>query len=366
MFQPFGLSPYFTAGAAARAALGGALLGVTVLFKTQLNGGVLGISGATRGLCHQAPTAGRLAFVLGLVGGGFAAAVLLGGMEPLPPAAVASSALLALRARLLCGSFCVGLGTALANGCTSGHGLTGLARLSCRSWVSVPTFMCVALVAGTLTAASASLPPDTVAERAVPPVPLCAAVCLATACMLLVLALGAWALAPRLRQTLWAKPVAELVAGAAFGSGLVISSMTRPSKIAAFLDMGSGAWDPSLVFVMCGALLITTPFFQLMSFKGSKWQPLLQESYQLPPTNGAIDRSLVAGSVLFGLGWGLCSACPGPAWVIFAARFSLESCLLVVGMVAGMGAWAIGRYMMTNDVKECGLDQRLLESGDRK
>lgn len=358
MFQSFGLSPYFTADAAAHAALGGTLLGATVVFKTALTGSVLGISGATRGLCAQKPTAGRLAFVLGLAGSGLATARLLGGTEPLPVAATAS-ALLLLRARLLFGSFFIGVGSALANGCTSGHGLTGLARLSHRSWASVPTFMGVALLAGTLFGASAAMPPQAATEATVPGLAPCLATSVAAAGVLVLLALGAWA-KPELKREPWAKTASELVTGSVFGCGLMISSMARPSKVAAFLDLGSGAWDPSLAFVMGGALLITTPFFQLLSFKGCKWQPFLDDAYQLPPREGAVDKHLMVGSVLFGLGWSLCSACPGPIWVIFAARFSLESCLLLAGMLAGMRAWALGRHYLSSGEAACGLGQSLL------
>jgi len=117
----------------------------------------------------------------------------------------------------------------------------------------------------------------------------------------------------------------------------VISSMARPSKIAAFLDLGSGAWDPSLAFVMACALLLTFPCFQILERRTSPYTPLLGGTMGLPKTK-PVDLPLFLGSVLFGFGWGLCGICPGPLWVLLLARPSLEVVCAWLAMMVGMGA----------------------------
>lgn len=102
--------------------------------------------------------------------------------------------------------------------------------------------------------------------------------------------------------------IAALFLGVVFGVGLTVSQMVNPAKVIGFLDV-TGAWDPSLAFVMGGALLVTTPAFAL----ARRWRaPVFSTTFALP-TRSDIDGRLVGGSVLFGLGWGLAGFCPGPA-----------------------------------------------------
>lgn len=342
--QQFAISECFSLAAAATAASGGALLGATVAFKTGLNGGVLGVSGALRGTL-AGPTATRAAFILGMVLAGAVASRLCEGVfEPMPPAASEAASesdqLMPLRARLFAGSFLVGLGTAFGNGCTSGHGLTGLARLSLRSWVAVPLFMCTAALAATLLGTSAALPPDPHTEASAPAWQQAASLSAATVALLAALAAAAVGVAGLLGGAEGlAKSFAELLSGAAFGCGLAISTMVRPSKVAGFLDLGSGAWDPSLMFVMGGALCVTMPFFQIMERKAE--HPVLGGEFGLPPSSKPVDAQLIAGAVLFGLGWGTCGMCPGPMVVLLGANQSPEVLLSFLGLVTGMGVWVI-------------------------
>ena len=94
--------------------------------------------------------------------------------------------------------------------------------------------------------------------------------------------------------------------GILFGFGILISGMSNPTKVQNFFDV-TGTWDPSLAFVMGGALLVTIPGYQLL-FKRKK--PILSEKFNLP-TRKDIDSPLIFGSILFGIGWGISGYCPG-------------------------------------------------------
>ncbi len=121
-------------------------------------------------------------------------------------------------------------------------------------------------------------------------------------------------------------------AGVLFAVGLALGGMTQPQKIIAFLDI-TGDWDPSLAWVMVGAMLTYGPLFRLVTRRKG---PVFASLFQIP-TRRDITPSLVAGAALFGIGWGLSGLCPGPALASAptAAPFIL---VFVVTMFAGMGA----------------------------
>ena len=124
--------------------------------------------------------------------------------------------------------------------------------------------------------------------------------------------------------------LAALAAGALFGAGLVLSGMANPAKVLAFLDV-AGDWDPSLAFVMGGAVLTALPLFHLAH---KRQRPLTGGSYDQPASQ-AIDGKLIAGAVLFGLGWGLAGICPGPA-VVDLILAPAETIVFVFAMVGGI------------------------------
>ena len=99
-----------------------------------------------------------------------------------------------------------------------------------------------------------------------------------------------------------------LLTGVVFGAGLAVAEMTNPAKVQAFLDV-AGDWDPSLAFVMGSALLVTAGAYLLARRRSRSW---LGESFQIPESS-VIDRRLLVGAAIFGVGWGLGGFCPGPA-----------------------------------------------------
>lgn len=122
------------------------------------------------------------------------------------------------------------------------------------------------------------------------------------------------------------------LAGLVFGVGLCVSGMNRPEKVLGFLD-AAGLWDPSLAFVMIGAIGVAFFAFRSAALRPRAW---LDEPIRLP-TNNTIDGSLLAGSAMFGLGWGLAGVCPGPA-IVDLAFFDPRAAVFVGAMLAGMAA----------------------------
>jgi len=123
--------------------------------------------------------------------------------------------------------------------------------------------------------------------------------------------------------------------GLIFGTGLLISGMTQPEKVLGFLDI-FGAWDATLAFVMAGAVAVAAAGFALARRRGI---PVFAPGH-LWPARSDIDTPLVAGAVLFGVGWGLIGICPGPALVNLAG-LSLPIVVFVVAMALGMAGFGL-------------------------
>lgn len=131
----------------------------------------------------------------------------------------------------------------------------------------------------------------------------------------------------------------SFVFGLIFGLGLIVSGMSNPAKIIGFLDL-AGVWDPSLIFVMAGAIAIGIVAFTLAK---RRERSLLGAPMQLP-TAGDIDRRLVAGSVLFGIGWGLAGICPGPALILLGSG-SAKGIVFTLALLAGMALFEVQQRM---------------------
>lgn len=129
--------------------------------------------------------------------------------------------------------------------------------------------------------------------------------------------------------------IASLLAGLIFGLGLIVSGMANPEKVLGFLDI-AGLWDPSLAFVMGGAILVGLGAFALarrrtLSFLGFSMKI---------PSNSHIDKRLIIGGLTFGAGWGIAGFCPGPGLVALGAG-EIKAVIFVASMVAGMAVFEV-------------------------
>ena len=133
-----------------------------------------------------------------------------------------------------------------------------------------------------------------------------------------------------MRQSLIRRLLPPLVSGALFGAGLTIGGMTDPARVRGFLDL-FGDWDPTLAFVMGGALIVMAVAWQVRKRMS---RPLFGNRFSLPDRSD-LDPPLIAGAALFGIGWGLAGLCPGPALASLALA-PLSVLPFVFAMLAGM------------------------------
>ena len=291
------------------ACIGGLFIGAACGAYMLIAGRIAGNSGALKSCLLGPREASKTAFIGGLIGGGVLMKALLPScfeaIVPLPLLQVAVAGL------------CVGVGTALGNGCTSGHGLCGLSRLSKRSLVAVPTFMAAAIVTSTAMSGGRVGTPLPVAQtpQATLEVALRLAVGLACALPACKLLSGR---AKEIYTGLWT--------GACFAVGLSIGGMVRPSVISQALS--PAAFDGTLWVLFVTALALTFATYRAAAHVGvgaaSVWDAA---------SPAAVDPALVAGAALFGLGWGLSGLCPGPHIVGLAAAPTDPTLLLMLGFV---------------------------------
>ena len=123
--------------------------------------------------------------------------------------------------------------------------------------------------------------------------------------------------------------IISLISGTIFGVGLSVSNMINPEKVLGFLDL-FGQWDPSLIFVMLGAIIVSAPVFFLYRNKN---KPLFADNFSIS-TLKSIDKNLIIGSGTFGIGWGMVGFCPGPA-ISSLALLNTYSVFFVLSMLGG-------------------------------
>lgn len=126
----------------------------------------------------------------------------------------------------------------------------------------------------------------------------------------------------------------QFIAGLVFGLGLIVAGMSDPTKVLGFLDLGAiphGNWDPSLIFVMAGGIVVTFIGYRMVFGYG---RPLLAERFVLPMASRP-DGQLATGAALFGIGWGLVGLCPGPA-LVATLTGGVPAVVFIVAMAIGM------------------------------
>lgn len=341
---------------------GGMILGVATIAKLMLTGRLLGVSASVKRPAQGEFFSWDFAFLGGLLAAG-AFHVATAGPLPAEP-------MVGVGRALLSGAL-VGAGSAMGNGCTSGHGICGNARLSPRSMAYTGVFMLVGFIAATAFDTAGALgiaPVSAIAATTIPPLAILQTwFAFAAASVGAFVGLGALATSGKnasssggayaadelsgglvsgvqseLRPP-WTPSVgprkklvnvaADAVVGFVFGTGLIISGMTRPVKVAGFLSALHPAWDPSLALVMGGALALCAPGFYFVQ----KYQRAPVCSLEFGFTsNSKLDARLMAGGALFGAGWGLGGICPGPSIVALAMVPSPSVAAWVAGMVLGM------------------------------
>lgn len=243
--------------------------------------------------------------------------------------------------RILFGGLVTGVGTTYSNGCTSGHGITGISRFSLRSLVATCCFMFSAIVTGTATNISKDFPkPPKDYAISSPEESGSAYICVAVAAVALAAVSSVSLVNPDDSFALRTFRVyaIDFICAFGFSHGLIIGGMALPSKMAGFLDLRN--WDPTLPFIMIGAHLIQTPVMQLIieptllkntppliSFvdKEGKHPDCQNEGmcgWAIKGVNKKlVDRQLVFGALMFGVGWALSSTCPGPSMLLLGAYY---------------------------------------------
>ena len=247
----------------------------------------------------------KMGFLAGLVLAGRALASYLPALLEDAPSASRALAL---------GGVAVGAGTAWANGCTSGHGLAGLSRLSLRSLVAVATFMTTAIATRTAqTGVSYGMVPLVASSSVTREIGALAAAL--AAALPLIRYLVPSGLGQQILLGLWT--------GGTFGTGLVVGGMARPSAVQGALS--PVRLDLTLWTLFTTALCVTFVLYRLAEANG------VREARADQPADSRITRELVVGSALFGVGWALTGLCPGPLAVGIGAKPSAPGLLLVLG-----------------------------------
>lgn len=301
--------------------IAGILLGVIVSSRIYLFGKVTGISGMLSGSIEIKkefwkdsfiPDSARLSkigFVGGLIGGGGIASYYLPDCFedwwPLP------------LERLIIGGLFVGFGTVMGNGCTSGHGVCGISNLSIRSVAATCTFMVASMIVAMAVDTSHFLPffrNVLPVERSGAVIGVCIAICAAIV-----------VISKFVRnqyedgQSLQSAPIIaltfifEIIFGIFFAMAMAVSNMTKLSATISFLDLRY--WNPALAFIMGGSIAVAgTLMYFITKFYPN---PMLDIKYYLRSAveKSIIDVKLLLGATIFGIGWGLAGACPGPALV---------------------------------------------------
>jgi hypothetical protein len=307
--------------------VGGSLIGLSAATLLILNGDILGASGIlTSALTTPIKTFQdtkqfwKMILISSFL---FTSTYLLGAEYVVDKASVKDSSVpIPSGLAYILGGLLVGFGTTLGNGCTSGHGVCGLGRRSLRSLTGVMAFMASAILTVTLTSPDSSLAEYTKPLRAAQTFAIDATMGARFTTAVIFMTL----LHYRLNRKKFgpedkSKFFAGSISGALFSAGLAISQMVLGSKLYRFLNFAlipAGKWDPTLATVLGAAVpvsMLAYEFvrgFSMVNTCKTLSKPVCAPKFSVP-TNSTIDKHLVFGTAIFGVGWGLSLLCPGPA-----------------------------------------------------
>lgn len=327
---------------------GGVLIGLTSTLYLALNGRITGLSGIFEEVCLNPPTKQKIwawSYAAGLVSAG----ALLRIIRPnsFGDNVVALQVDTTTPVVVLIGGFLTGLGARLGKGCTSGHGVCGLGRLSPRSLAAVGTFMTTGVATASILR---RLTPVEFASGVDGNVLAYGSASLLSLGVSLAVSSGKRATEPsQVSSTIaWLDNGLSYGFGLAFGLCLGISGMLRSDRVLNFLDpFGPNGWDPSLTGVMGGAVLFNMITFPLLHFANlpvlcqpSGFQLKNMLKIGLVPENLKIDWKLLVGSAIFGVGWGLTGICPGPGLVSIGGRIGFAK-YYMPGLIGGVLAQSL-------------------------
>lgn len=308
LYNLINLMSYFSLSENSAAIIGGALIAISSSLNLLFNGKITGMSGMFFGLVSCEKNANwRLAFLNGML-------ITSCGMKMFYNKNYFDSTENFLGDISLLGliisAFLVGFGTKLANGCTSGHGVCGIPRFSKRSIVAVLLFMTSGIGISTLRNYYPFFKKGNLVKLASD-----LNISLIERIFLIILCVNFLVLLFRnIYKNDYVKGMEFLLSfifGGIFSAGLIISGMCKRSKIINFLTISSN-WDISLLYVMMSAVVIN--LFTFNYIIKVKEKPIINDSLELP-TNKDINATLIIGSLIFGIGWGIGGLCPGPAMV---------------------------------------------------
>ncbi|KAJ2963306.1 hypothetical protein NQZ79_g1726 [Umbelopsis isabellina] len=304
---------------------GGGLLFVAVTGLAAYNGKVAGISGIINNTFYGDSAPWRRAFLAGMGAMGLMLRIFpqMSGGHSVPPFPFSIG-------RAIAAGLFVGVGTKLGSGCTSGHMLCGIARLSKRSIVASATFFATGAATVYFTG---GVPPryNTVYPSKDE---------LAKLVFYIIAAASTFELLPAMikkkTKDSTSQSIVGFLTGLTFALGLFLSGMTNTEKVRGFLDLTRPQnWDPSLLMVVAGGLVPNIIAYQF--FLKKKEKPTFNSRFDWP-TKKDLDARLLLGSALFGIGWGLCGVCPGPGLVTLAANPSAGIFAFWMSYLVGSGA----------------------------
>ncbi|CAE6480298.1 unnamed protein product [Rhizoctonia solani] len=357
--------------------IGASMLGISAYHVLVLNGGVLGVSGFAHRMtswvtfkmrkhtCSRTfkddapddvnPDPDHLALlsIAGLLAGGVMLGLFHRPLERqlqtrLVDIHITTSITVLQAAGLALAGFLVGIGSKLSNGCTSGHMLCGVSRLAPRSLAATITFFPVSVLTQLLLGRLSPFSLELVPEQPVGHPAWQLALLLQLP--ILVYRYGA-AFVNGLVGERWARRVVSFATSFHFALGLIVSGMLRPSKILNFLylsptAMKNGTWDPSLAMVVLAGILPQVLVWVISlgnHVRQADTRPAFSFKWSIPMPEPewwkGIDARLIAGAALFGVGWGMCGICPGPATVLLGTMMCGEMRSQIWKRI---GVWTIG------------------------